>query len=100
MFIEQLVIRRRKDGPPGAWDPPLSMTKPLDEAVNDWVDQTGNEIVAVTAPGMFMQWMDGDRTMRLVVASVMVTFVPAIGSPKPLIEDENAKPHIEGWEPV
>ena len=108
MFTEQLVVRRKKDGPPGAWDPPISQSRPLDDAINAWVDQTGNEIVTVTAPNMFMQWMDGDRTMRLVVASVMVTYIPALAPPQPILEDTNAnrnndaklRPVVSGWEPV
>jgi hypothetical protein len=103
MFTEQLIIRRKKDGPPGSWDPPVSQSKPLDDAVNEWIDQTGNDLVNVTTPGMFMQWMDADRTTRLIVASVMVTYVPAL-TPVPQIKEE-PKPDVReqipaDWEPV
>lgn len=101
MFVEQLLIERKPDGPPGSWKAPRAQTKPLDAAINDWVDETGNEIAAVSPPSMFMQWMDTERTMRLVVASVMVTYVPAVALPKPLItEPRNAPTDIPGWEPV
>jgi hypothetical protein len=79
----------------------VSQSPPLDETVNAWVDQTGNEIVTVSPPSMFMQWMDAERTTRLVVASVMVTYVPAIAPPKPLIQEpSNGGKHVPGWEPV
>jgi hypothetical protein len=84
MFTEQLVVKRKKDGAPGVWSAPISQTQPLDTAVNAWVDQTGNEIVTITAPNMFMQWMDNERTVRLVVAAVMVTYIPAIVTPQPI----------------
>jgi hypothetical protein len=100
MFMEQLIVRRKKDGPPGAWEAPTAQSKPLDEAINAWVDQTGNEIVTVTPPSMFMQWMDSERMMRLVIASVMVTYIPAIAPPQPLISDQPDTKAISGWEPV
>ncbi len=78
MFVEQLYVRRKVDGPPGSWEPPITQSKPIDKAINDWVDSTGNEIVNVSTPGMFMQWMDQERTIRLVVVTAMVTFIPAL----------------------
>jgi hypothetical protein len=103
MFTEQLVVRRKKDGPPGSWEAPITQSRPLDDAINAWVDQTGNELVAITAPNMFMQWMDPDRTMRLVVAAVMVTYVPAVAVPQPVVsenKDAGPGPQANGWEPV
>ncbi len=78
LFNEQLIIKRKLDGPPDAWEPPVSQTAPLDKAVNDWVDSTGNEIVNVSTPGIYMQWTDPERTTRLVMWSIMVTYVPAV----------------------
>lgn len=93
MFAEQLLIKRKKDGPPGTWEPPLTQTPALDTAINAWVDSTGNEIVTITAPGMFMQWMDAEKTIRLVIASVMVTYVPALIQPQPITQE-----NTDGWE--
>lgn len=104
MFTEQLVVKRKKDGPPGSWEAPTMQTRPLDEAVNAWVDKTGNEIVTITAPSMFMQWMDVERTVRLVVASVMVTYVPALAFPTPMIQENldesRTRRQVSGWEPA
>jgi hypothetical protein len=90
LFTESLVIKRNPDIS-GSWGPPVTQSKPLDAAINAWVDKTGNEIVTVSTPGMFMQWMDKERITRLVIASVMVTYIPAIESPKPLMGD------YDGW---
>lgn len=101
MFTEQLIVRRKKGGPPGAWEAPTTQSRPLDESINAWIDQTGNDLVSITAPNMFMQWMDTDRTMRLVVTAVMVTYVPALAIPEPVIADNNdAGPAANDWEPV
>lgn len=97
MFVEQLIVRRKKNGPPGTWDQPTVQSKALDQAMNDWVDQTGNEIVAVTAPGMFMQWMDQERMTRLVICSAIVTYIPAVQPPRPLSQSPDVPP---GWEPA
>lgn len=85
MFAEQLVVSRKVDNPIGIWAPPTSQTKPIDVSINDWIDQTGNELVSVSSPGIFMQWMDKERTQRLVISAVMVTYIPSVVPPKPLI---------------
>lgn len=82
MFTEQLIVKRKIDGPPGAWEQPTLQSKPLDENINLWVDRTGNAIVSVTAPSMFMQWMDKERIQRLVICAVMVTYIPSIPPPQ------------------
>lgn len=87
LFVEQLIIKRREDG---LWEPPIAQGKSLDQAINDWIDQTGNEVVNLTAPSMYMQWMDTEKTVRVVLASVMVVFVPAIQTPTPVLQENNA----------
>ncbi len=89
MFVEQLVIKRKLDGPPGAWEAPRSQTEPIDEQINKWIDKTGNELVSVTTPGIFMQWMDAERSLRLVITTVMVVYIPAVAYPVPLIKEPN-----------
>lgn len=112
MFVEQLVVKRVPNGPPDSWLPPISQSKPLDEAINTWVDQTGNELVGVPAPSLYMHWLDAQHTIRLVVASVLVTYIPAVniavireeiiakveGEAKN--ESGQASPGNQGWEPV
>jgi hypothetical protein len=89
MFVEQTTIKRKTTSPQITWYPPTKQTAPLDDAINRWVDKTGNEIITVSPPSMFMVWLDAEHSIRLIIASVMVTFIPAITQPKPLISDTN-----------
>lgn len=84
LFSEQLIIKRNKD----TWDPPLSQPIPLDQAINEWVDRTGNELVSVSTPGMYMQWMDAERVTRLIMTTVMAMYIPAVKITK-LVEKES-----------
>ncbi len=103
MFVEQLVVRRKIGGSPGSWEPPISQSTPIDQAINNWVDQTGNEIVTVSAPSMFMQWMDSERTTRLVVCTVMLTYIPSVPPPK-VDKEQDVKQRVVSqgreWESV
>jgi hypothetical protein len=80
VFVEQLVVRRVPGKNPPEWGPPVQQSKAVDTQINEWVDLTGNEIAQVTAPHMHMQWMDKERTTRLVVATVSVTYYPVVDS--------------------
>jgi hypothetical protein len=91
MFVEQMLISRDKDAPLGSWNPPKAQSKPIDDLINEWIDKTGSEVVNVTSPSMFMQWMDAERTQRLVIVSAMVTYIPAVPQLRPIKEDDRAK---------
>ncbi len=93
MFSEQLIVKRTT---PTTWGPAQSRGKPLDMSINEWVDITGNEIIAVTAPSMHIQWLDQEHTTRLIVAAVMVTYIPAVPIPTTPPQIRRTLPKIEG----
>ncbi len=102
-FSEQLIVQRNLNG---SWGSPVLQTPALDDSINKWVDQTGNEIITVSTPGLLVQWMDAEKTIRMVMTTVMVIYSPAKSKNIPLkvsnvnIIPEGAFDSGQQWEPV
>lgn len=79
-FSERLTVKRHKDEKSGnyIWIEPTLHSLPLDEAINKWVDTTGNEIINITAPSIFTEWVDNEKTIKSIIVSVMILYISAV----------------------
>ena len=88
MFSEQLVIDRAPNTETG-WSAPTKLSDAVDKQINDWVDKTGNEVVSVSTPGLYMTWLDPDKIKKLIFVSVMVMYIPSVPPPKVVSSGEH-----------
>lgn len=73
VFEESRVVARVPGAAPGEWVT-RSRTTPVDEAVSAWLAETGSRLVACSAPGFHVQWLDREMTTRAVIVAVTVTY--------------------------
>lgn len=77
MFEESRVVRKVPGGTPGEWQV-LSQTKSIEDAINQFVRETGAILVSSSPPGFHVQWLDAEMTTRAVIVAVLVTYSESV----------------------
>lgn len=52
----------------------------IDEQVQKWVEKTGNLVIAASAPGYSMGWLDEELLARSIMVGVVIIYRPALES--------------------
>ena len=72
VFQQHLIIEPDMDKPDG-WLT-SSATPDIDKEIEEWVAETGNIIVRVSAPNWFFSWLDNDQTAKSIILGVSVLY--------------------------
>jgi hypothetical protein len=76
-FYEYRYHEVKPGGEPGE-DHVVKKSAPLDMQVREWVDETGSQILPPpSAPNTDTYWMNEERTLRCVIISMSVAYVPS-----------------------
>ena len=72
VFQQHLIIEPDMDKPVGGLT--SSATPDIDKEIEEWVAETGNIIVRVSAPNWFFSWLDNDQTAKSIILGVSVLY--------------------------
>jgi hypothetical protein len=74
VFFGQILMRKTSENSLTGWDL-LDKTTEVDKLINDWVEQTSNQLVYASPPSIHMEWMDKENTVKMITSSVTVLYV-------------------------
>ena len=77
LFQSHIIAKRTTAD--GAWEM-YDEGPTIDEQVQQWVDSSGNAIVAASAPGYAMGWLDEELMTRSIMIGVVIIYRPALES--------------------
>ena len=80
MFVERTWAKKTPGDAPHKWEflPRFSTGEvPIDQQVNEWLEETGAKIVNVSPPGVYHYWLDTEYTHKCVTLSLTVVYEEA-----------------------